>query len=145
MSVGRRRSTSVALILLVLALVGIGVVALSWWPRPDVLGEDARFRPATAVVIESTPCGASTQGDKVEVTVDGKPRQARFDGCGHTKGQQLPVRVPVDSGGEFVVRSAEPDEGSGGNSVPQRLNWVLLTLAAIAGGGYALMLRGRLP
>lgn len=130
-----------ALILLVLGVLGIGVVAVAWWSLPDVLGEHGKvqLRPAKAKVVESAPCGAAAGRDLVEVRVDGEVRQAPFDGCGHTRGQQLKVQIPVDSGEEFVVRPDEPDTVG----AQDRVTWVLLTLAAVAGGGYALLLRSR--
>lgn len=81
----------------------------------------------------------------MEVTIDGKPRQARFDGCGHMPGQELPVQVPVDPGSELVVRPQElTTTGSGqASDMSDRLSWVLLTLAGVAGGGFVLMLRWR--
>lgn len=147
MTVRRSGSVSIALILLVLGAIGIGVVALSSVVLPKMFTgatTTTESRPASAVVIESAPCGPSGGGDKVEVDVGGARRQARFDGCGHTKGQRIPVLVPVNPTGEMVVR---PDAGSSGSdgqpNLPQRMNWVLATLAMIAGGGYVLMLRER--
>ncbi|RCW42837.1 hypothetical protein DFQ14_10893 [Halopolyspora algeriensis] len=133
-----------ALILLVLGLVGVGAVSVAWWPLPAVLGgSPAEWRPATATVIESASCAASTKGDLVEVTVDGHRVQARYDGCGHRRGERLAVRVPADVSGEFVVRPAARvgSETAGESGLRQRLNRVLLTLAGIAGGGYILMMR----
>lgn len=133
-----------ALILLVLGLVGTGVVVVAWWPLPSVLGSRAaaELRPATATVLESASCGASTEGDLIGVTVDGRRVQARYDGCGHRPGQQLRVRVPADPSGEFVAQPAvSGGPAAGGAGLRDRLNWVLLTLAGVAGGGYALLLR----
>ncbi|GAB3284841.1 hypothetical protein [Parasphingorhabdus pacifica] len=133
-----------ALILLVLGSLGIGVVAVSWWSWPNALGGNARseFHPAEAVVIDSAPCGTSTEGDLVEVRVGGETRRARFDGCGHLPGQKLAVRVPAASGENLVVRPAErPSSG-----LSERVTWVLLSLSGVAGGGYAMLLRsGRSP
>jgi hypothetical protein len=137
----------VGLILLVLGLLGVAVVAISWRSLPDVLGRGTtvEMRPATATVVESAPCGASPSGDLVEVPVNGASKQARLDGCGHTRGQQLQVQVPADPGPDFVVRPASSETAGSGESsgLPNRLSWVLVTLAAIAGGGYMLMLRSR--
>lgn len=145
MSVGRRGSASVALILLFLAAIGVGVVAVSAWLLPDMFrGGSEKLQPATAVVIESAQCGAPGTGDKVEVDVGGVRREAKLDGCGHSKGQRIPVQVPENPAGELVVRA---DSGSSGSSqgldIGQRLDLVLITLAGLAGGGYAMMLRGR--
>lgn len=141
----RRGSVSVALVLLVLGLLGVTVVAVAWWPLSRTLGaQPAAERTATATVVASAPCGTSTTGDVVQVPIDGTPRQAHLDGCGHTRGQQLQVQVPATAGGgDFVVRPSAPGETSAADGTPNRLSWVLLTLAAIAGGGYMMLLRSR--
>lgn len=128
-----------ALVLLVLGLLGIAVVVVSWWSLPEVLGEDRRgeLRPAEATVVESASCGTSTKGDLVEVRVGGELRQARFDGCGHLRGQKLAVQVPVDPDADFVVRPPEEP----GWSVRDRVTAVLATLSAVAGGSFAFLLR----
>jgi hypothetical protein len=121
------------------------VVAVVWWPLSGTLGsQQAAERTATATVVASAPCGAATAGDVVQVPVNGTTRQAHLDGCGHTQGQQLQVQVPVAPGsGDLVVRPSVPGESSSAESTPNRLSWVLLTLATIAGGGYMLLLRSR--
>lgn len=139
----RLGSASVALVLLVLVLLGLAVVAVVWLPaKTDGAGQQSR--PAMAKVVESAPCGTSTRGDLVEVTVGGNPRKAHFDGCGHERGQRLPVRVPASPGRNFQVHPADSDVVSvfGGSGLRGRVGWVLLTLAGVAGGGYTLMLRG---
>ncbi len=98
------------------------------------------MRPAMATVIESRPCGGQSARDLVEVQIDGVVRQAPFDGCGHARGQELSVQVPADPGQDFVVRPAHAAD-SELDAQEQRAKWVLLTLAAVAGGGYGLMLR----
>ena len=125
--------------MLVLGLLGTAIVAVSWWTLPDVFGANrhAELRPATATVIESASCGTSTEGDLVEVRVDGELRRARFDGCGHLPGQELSVRVPADPGQEFVVHP--PEDGDA--DMRERMSRVLLVLSGVAGGGYAMLLR----
>lgn len=118
-------------------------MVVAWWPNKAPAAEGGQGRPGTAKVIQSAPCGASTRGDLVEVKVDGKPRQARFDGCGHAQGQQLQVLVPADPGTDFKVQPADAGTTSASGENHSRLNWVLLTLSGVAGGGYALLLRPR--
>jgi hypothetical protein len=137
----------VALILLVLGTIGVGVIAVSLWPTLGAAtsGGTGALRPATARVLESAPCGAATGGDLVEVTVGGQPKRGRFDGCGHTPGQQLRVQVPVDPASELVVKPESLTASASGQAsgTRDRLSWVLLTLAGIAGGGFMLLLRSR--
>ena len=75
--VGRRGLASVALTLLALALLGVGVMALAWWPEHSEQG--GRSRPATARVLQSGPNGPQKQGDHMEVRGGGKPQQVRVD------------------------------------------------------------------
>lgn len=142
---GRRKaSTSVALILLVLGLVGVGSVGLSWWSGRSV-AEDSRsqMRTATAVVVQSTPCTEPEPHDVVEVTVNGRQVRVPLDGCGHRKGEKVRVSVPVQPAGEFLAQPAasSPESEAADWGVRDRLNAVLFTLAVIAGGGYVLLLR----
>ncbi len=125
-----------AVILVALGLLGVVVVALSWWRLPNFGFADGEMQSATATVIESSPCGREARGDLVEVRIDGEVRRLRLDGCGHTAGQTMPVQVPAN-GGDHAVRAGEADSGGGMHT---RASWVLCTLAAIAGGGYALLI-----
>ncbi|KAA5837172.1 hypothetical protein ABT337_15775 [Saccharopolyspora hirsuta] len=141
---GRQRgSASVAPILLVLSLLGVVLVGAAVWPLVAAADrERAELRPATATVVESRPCGTRGAGDLVEVEIAGELRRAPFDGCGHSRGQQLPVLVPADPAGQLVVRPATANY-SQLDDLAERANWILLTLAGVAGGGYALMLGRR--
>ncbi|MER7010893.1 hypothetical protein ABT324_05640 [Saccharopolyspora sp. NPDC000359] len=141
--VRQRGSASVAPILLVLGLLGAVLTAAAVWPLVAAADrERVELRPATATVVESRPCGAQGAGDLVEVEIGGELRRAQFDGCGHSRGQQLPVLVPADPAGPLVVRPATANE-SQLDDLATRANWILLTLAGVAGGGYALMLGRR--
>ncbi|MDA3646238.1 hypothetical protein LZ318_29210 [Saccharopolyspora indica] len=141
---GRQRgSASVAPILLVLGLLGVVLAGAAVWPLVAAADRGrAQLRPATATVVESRPCGGAAAGDLVEVEIGGELHRARFDGCGHSRGQQLPVLVPARATGELVVRPATAND-SQLDELAERANWILLTLAGVAGGGYALMLGRR--
>ena len=133
-AVGRRGLASVALTMLALALLGVGVTALAWWPERDE--QSSGSRPVAARVLQSAPCGGrGSPGDLVEVRTGGGVRQQRFDGCGHTPGEQLQVLLPKNPSGK-----AKPAGSESGSSGGERLMWVLLTVAAVAGGGYGLLL-----
>ncbi|GAA0538298.1 hypothetical protein GCM10011581_05270 [Saccharopolyspora subtropica] len=130
-------------ILLVLGVLGVVVAVLAVWPLLAARGERrTALRPATATVVESRPCGARSARDLVSVEIDGVVRQAPFDGCGHTRGQKLAVQVPADAGADLVVRPAGASD-SELDDLAQRAYWVLLTLAAVAGGCYGVMLHRR--
>ncbi|GAA2811274.1 hypothetical protein GCM10010470_53290 [Saccharopolyspora taberi] len=121
------------------------VFALTSWPQSQRVASFSavQLRPATATVVRSDPCGAGTRGDLVEVRVGNQTRQARLDGCGHAPGQQLDVRIPVDPGADFVVRPGAPTGGGSSDDLVDRLSWVLVTIAGLAGGGYGMLLRPR--
>jgi hypothetical protein len=142
--VAQRGLIPVALILLVLVLLGAAVATVAPGSGVSLSGSSAARRVAEATVVDPAPCGPSTPGDLVEVQVNGVRTQARLDGCGHLKGERLQVEVPTTgSTRALVVRLYTPAATVVGGSMSSRLNWVLLTLAAIAGGGYMLLLRSR--
>lgn len=138
--VAQRGSFPAALILLVLVLLGVTAAIIAPGGVFGASGGSAGQRVATATVVTSVPCGSSVPGDLVEV--QGVRAPVRLDGCGHTKGERLQVEVPAAaSTSDLVVHLYTP--GTAGDGASSRLNWVLLTLAAIAGGGYILLLRSR--
>lgn len=131
-----------ALILLVLGLVGTGVVVVSWWPTADGLDRGAAAeRTTTATVVRSARCGSTPARDRVAVSIDGRRTRVPFNGCGHREGSRLRVLVPADPGGDFVAQPASADSVGDARGLRERLTWVLFVLAAVAGGGYSLLLR----
>ncbi|MGJ7907391.1 hypothetical protein ACOQFL_13045 [Actinopolyspora sp. H202] len=138
-----RGSTSVVLILVVLLSVGIGAVAIAWWPLTDAFGGDTtvRTRRTTATVVRSASCAEHGAHDLVELTADGSMSRVPFDGCGHSEGTRLRVRVPEPLGDEALARPVDADSGTGGPGPSGRLGRVLLVLAALSGAGYVLLLR----
>ncbi|MEB3365959.1 hypothetical protein [Saccharopolyspora mangrovi] len=139
-----RGSASVAPILLALGVLGVVVAGVTVWPLVAASGQQEKVaeRKATAVVVEPRPCGARAAGDIVEVQLDGQTRRATFDGCGHTRGQRLEVMVPARAAGDLRVTPVKTDE-SELEKLARRTNIVLLTLAAVAGGGFGVLLGRR--
>lgn len=119
-------------ILLVVGLVGIGV-ALALFLPAKVLGAEEPPRPVMATVVESGSCGSGT--DTVEWDADGQKKQAKLDGCGHTKGETVEI---INTGGEMVSSAASVPVGL---PVGRRLTALLLCMAALAGGFYAFLFR----
>jgi hypothetical protein len=133
----------VAPILLALGLLGAAVVVLVLWPLGAAADrERANLQRVSATVVESAPCGTRSPGDLLEVRVGEQPQQVRYDGCGHSVGQQLDVLVPEQLGEDAVALPAHA-RPSDREDLQQRLYWVLFTLAAVAGAGYVLLLRPR--
>lgn len=119
-------------ILLVVGLVGIGV-AIALLAPARVLGAEEPPRPVTATVVESGSCGQGM--DTVEWDADGQKKQAKLDGCGHTKGETVEI---INTGGEMVSSAASQPVGL---PVGRRLTALLLCMAALAGGFYAFLFR----
>ena len=119
-------------ILLVVGLVGIGV-AIALLAPAKVLGAEEPPRPVSATVVESGSCGQGM--DTVEWDADGQKKQAKLDGCGHTKGETVEI---INTGGEMVSSAASVPAGL---PVGRRLTALLLCMAALAGGFYAFLFR----
>lgn len=120
-------------ILLVVGLVGMGVAVALLVPE-RVLGAAEPPRPVAATVVETGMCGRGM--DTVEWDAGGgEKKQAKLDGCGHTKGETVEV-VMTDSDMVSSVASLPT-----GPPVSSRLTALLLCLAALAGGFYAFLFR----
>ena len=83
-------------ILLVVGLVGIGVAVALLAPA-KVLGAEEPPRPVAATVVETGACGQGM--DTVEWDADGQKKQAKLDGCGHSKGETVEI---VATGSDMV-------------------------------------------
>lgn len=101
--------------------------------------EDTGTR-VTATVSVGAPCTAAGAGERVTFAIDGRELEARFDGCGHTEGEQVEITVPAGaSDGDLVVQSAQAAVGDG---VPgEDVGTLLMVVASGAGAGYAYLLR----
>lgn len=132
-----------ASILLVLGVLGVVVAGVTVWPLVAASGQtQVAERRAQAVVVEPRPCGARAAGDVVEVQIDGQTRRATFDGCGHTRGQRLDVMVPARASGDLRVTPVKTQQTEL-EALAWRTHIVLITLAAVAGGGYGILLGRR--
>lgn len=94
-------------------------------------------RRVEARVIGAQPCDRSGAMETVRFSVDGRDREARFDGCGHRP--EEPVEVLVPAGDSDVVHAAAATTGESGNA--RRLGLLLLALSGVAGAGYGLLVR----
>ncbi|MHA6798600.1 hypothetical protein [Bounagaea algeriensis] len=144
-------SAPFASILLLLGVLGIAVLGVA--VAPTVLAPArnlAEWQRVEARVVRTAPCAQQgTQGDVLTYELGGSTRTARFDGCGHAPGTVLPVLVPPDAdpaagvGGPSGQITAVPADAAGRSAAEElamRLTWVLLSLAAVAGSGFAVLL-----
>jgi hypothetical protein len=125
------------LVLLVVGLVGLGAAVGLVWVLSGVSGSaTVSGERVTAEVLTSTSCGAPDAHDTVRFTAGGETREARLDGCGHAEGETFEVIVPAGAT-TVMVAGAVPE----GVPLATRLNALLLVLSAVAGGGYAFLVR----
>lgn len=126
------------LVLLVIALVGLGTAVALWWPLIGM--GTTTLQRASATVTRPASCGAGGSAlDEVEVKVDDQVRKAKLDGCGHRQAEVVEVLLPVDTSGELTVQTA----GAVSDAVPlgARLTTLMLCLSGLAGGFYAYLIR----
>ena len=130
------------LVLLVIALVGVGTAVAVWWPQSGVGGASGGQR-GSATVTKPVSCGGASAMDEVEVKIGDQTRKAKLDGCGHRAGEVIEVVLPADTSGDFTVQTA--------GATPQvaplstRLTTLMLCLSGLAGGLYAYLIRRPMP
>lgn len=97
-------------------------------------------RTVSATVVTGAPCTESGAAETVTFTLDGRDREARFDGCGHQEGEPVQIAVPPDAGADnLTVHAAQATTGTDGPG--SGLLFVLIILSGLAGGGYAVLVR----
>ncbi len=93
-----------------------------------------------ATVVTGTPCDRSGATETVSFRAAGKDHKARFDGCGHTKGEPVEVTVPAAPlPADLVVHAAEAAVGDSEDG--EGLGLLLIVVSGIAGAGYAFLVR----
>lgn len=125
--------------LLVLSIVIATVVGALGLFGFSAAPADAGTR-VSAKVATSSPCDRPNAFEIVSFKYQGEDRQARFDGCGHGKGEPVEILLPpgpvVNS---MVVHSAG---AAVGDSAPgEGLGLVLLVVSGLAGAGFAFLVR----
>ena len=90
-----------------------------------------------ATVSAAAPCvGPGAGGERVRFGEGGAEREVRFDGCGHSEGEQVEISVPDGATGDDLTVQAARTAVDGGDSGGP-LGPVLLFVAAGAGGACA--------
>lgn len=93
-----------------------------------------------ASVVAGVPCAGAGAMETVTFKAGGKDQKARFDGCGHAKGESVDVTVPSDAaGGDPVVHAADAAVGDG--QAGDRLGLLLIVFSGMAGAVFAFLLR----
>jgi len=93
-----------------------------------------------ASVVTGVSCARTGATETVAFKAGGKDHQARFDGCGHAKGEAVEVTVPAGPiGADLVVHAA--DAAVGDSKDGEGLGLLLIVVSGMAGAGYAFILR----
>ena len=127
--------------------VGAGVVLLGpvvavlvsavglFGESPEDLGAKVR-----ATVVTGTSCARAGATETVTFKHQGKDRGARFDGCGHAKGENVEVTVPTGTlTPNLVVHAADATVGDSKDG--EGLGLLLIVVSGAAGAGYAFLIR----
>ncbi len=133
----RWAAAGAALLLLSIAIATVvSVLGLFGFTSAD---EDAGAR-VSAKVATSSPCDRPNAFEIVTFRNDGEDKQARFDGCGHAKGEPVEILVPpgpvVES---MIVHSAGAAVGD--RAPGEGLGLVLLVISGLAGAAFAFLVR----
>jgi hypothetical protein len=93
-----------------------------------------------ATVVSGVPCDRAGATETVAFTASGRDHRARFDGCGHAKGEPVDVTVPAGPLTEDLVVHAA-DAAVGDSKDGEGLGLLLIVVSGMAGAGYAFLLR----
>lgn len=126
--------------LLVAGFVALVVLLFVWAMGPTLFAESdaAEERVVTATVTRAVPCDKAGATETVRLQFAGAPRAATLNACGHDKGEELEVAVPVNAGtGALTVRAA--DTAVGNHDLRKPLGLLLVALSCLGGGTYAFL------
>ncbi len=123
-------------------VVVLGTVIATAVSMTGLLGGTAEAQGTTveARVVAGTPCDRAGATERVRFTVARNEHEARFNGCGHTKDEQVSIAVPPGPlTGDLVVHAAEAAVGDSREG--EGLGLLLIVVSGMAGAGYAFLLR----
>ena len=102
--------------------------------------QEEQGQKTRASVVAGVPCDRAGAMETVTFTAGGKEHKARFDGCGHAKGEPVDVTVPAGQlAGDVVVQAA--DAAVGDSKDGEGLGLLLIVVSGMAGAAYAFLLR----
>jgi hypothetical protein len=93
-----------------------------------------------AKVATGAPCNQPNAVETVTFRYQGDDRKARFDGCGHAKGEPVEIILPPGPLAETTVVQAA-GTAVGGGVAGEGLASVLLVTSGVAGAAYAFLVR----
>lgn len=96
--------------------------------------------PTLATVVAGVSCDRVGAPETVAFTAAGKVHRAKFDGCGHAKGEPVDVTVPDGPLTEDLIVHAA-DAAVGDSRDGEGLGLLLIVVSGMAGAGYAFLLR----
>lgn len=131
--------------LFVAGLAGLVVILFTWAIGPGLFAaKQAPERTVTAAVTEPVSCADPQPVEKVRFTEAGKPRGASLRACGHDKGEELEVAIPLAAtAGPLTVRIAETYTGY--STLRRSLGLLLVALSCAGGATYAFLLLRSAP
>jgi hypothetical protein len=128
-------------IALFLLAIGVTIIANTFGLTGFVAeSSDDPGTKVTATVSAGAPCTAEGgANERVRFTLDGREREARFNGCGHAEGERVEITVPADPPATLVVYAASAATGDG--TAGEGLGSILLVAASGGGAAYTFLLR----
>ena len=123
-------------------VVGLGVLIAVLVSSVGLFGasQEDKGTNTPATVVTGVPCDKAGATETVSFKAGGKDHRARFDGCGHAKGESVDVTVPSGSfGKDLVVHAAAAAVGD--SKEGEDLGLLLIVVSGMAGAGYTHLLR----
>lgn len=123
-----------------MGLACVAVVVIGLWLAAGYAGSSTSPTSGDKLVQTTVTAGASCQGgdtqDSLSFSLAGRTHQAKFDGCGHQRGEHVGVLVPAGftDGGVLEPADAAPGDSSG---LSHRVAFLLLIVATVVGGAFA--------
>jgi hypothetical protein len=121
-------------------LIAIGVSATG------LLGtsQEDQGTKINATVVTSTPCTHPDAKETVKFKINDKTHQAKFDGCGHEKNEQIKITIPTTTPTTPLPPNltVHASNATTGDQKPgKNLSLLLIVTSSTAGATYAFLIR----
>lgn len=121
-------------------VLGVLIAALVSYAGLFGPSQEDQGQQTRASVVAGVPCTGASAMETVTFKAGGKELRARFDGCGHAKGESVTVTVPAGpAGGDPVVHAADAAVGDGRNE--DGLAMLLIVVSGMVGALFAFLVR----